>query len=129
MVSFAPKGHATVNPQRPSAFAICDRCGFQYNHRDLRWDVQYAGKFVRRTGFLVCDTCWDVPNPTMQPFVLPPDPVPILNSRAGRTHVHVPHGDMVIGAEPGAMDVGVAFLQVHGEIAAVEASDTAAFED
>ena len=101
-----------------------------YNHRDLVWDTQYMGRFVKRTGFLVCESCNDRPNPTLRPIVLPPDPVPILNPRSEPMHVHVPHGDMVIGAEPGAMDVGVAFLQVHGEIAAVEtASDTAAFED
>jgi hypothetical protein len=130
MGSFAPKGHATVDPQAPAAFAICECCGFQYNHRDLAWNMQWHGRELRSTGHLHCPTCLDVPNPQLRPFVLPPDPVPILNPRAERTHVHVPHGDMVIGAEPGAMDVGVAFLQVHGEIAAVEtASDTAAFED
>src|SRR5215831_14185356 len=79
--SFAPKGHARVDPQHPAAFAICDMCGFQYNHRDLRWEVQWFGNQIRKTGFLVCPTCWDHPNPTLRPKVLPPDPVPILNPR------------------------------------------------
>jgi len=81
MGSFAPKGHAQLDPQRPSAFAICDRCGFLYNHRALKWDAQYAGNELRRTGFLVCPTCFDIPNPTLRPKVLPPDPVPIQNPR------------------------------------------------
>jgi hypothetical protein len=86
MGSFAPKGHAKVDPQRPSAFAICERCGFQYNHRDLRWQTEFRGREVRRTGFLVCQTCFDLPNPTLKPVVLPADPVPILNPR------REPHG-------------------------------------
>lgn len=86
MGSFAPKGHAKVDPQRPAAFAICERCGFQYNHRDLQWDMQYAGREIKRTGFLVCEACNDIPNPTLRPVVLPADPVPILNPRTE------PHG-------------------------------------
>jgi hypothetical protein len=86
MGSFAPKGHATVDPQRPAAFAICERCGFQFNHRDLQWDMQYAGRELRKTGFLVCRDCNDVPNPTLRPFKLPADPPPILNPRTE------PHG-------------------------------------
>src|SRR5207344_1377258 len=89
MGSFAPKGHAKVDPQRPAAFAICDRCGFMYNHRDLQWDSQYMGRFITRTGFLVCEACNDRPNPTLRPIVLPPDPVPILNPRSEPVHCHV----------------------------------------
>jgi len=83
MGSFAPKGHARVDPQHPAAFAMCDMCGFQYNHRDLRWEMQWRGNKIEKTGFLVCPTCWDEPNPTLRPKVLPPDPVPVLNPRPG----------------------------------------------
>jgi hypothetical protein len=89
MGGFAPKGHAKVDPQRPSAFAICDRCGFLLNHRDLKWDTQFHGKEIRPTGYLVCTSCNDVPNPTLRPIVLPPDPTPILNPRAELVHKHV----------------------------------------
>jgi hypothetical protein len=85
MGSFAPKGHAKVDPQHPAAFAICECCGFQYNHRDLSWNTEYRGRMIRRTGFLRCPTCVDVPNPTLRPVVLPPDPVPILNPRTETT--------------------------------------------
>lgn len=81
MGGFAPKGHAKLDPRRPQAFAICERCGFQYNHNALVWDTQYHGRELRRTGFLVCQSCSDIPNPTLRPIVLPADPVPILNPR------------------------------------------------
>jgi hypothetical protein len=90
MGSFAPKGHARLDPQRPAAFAICERCGFLYNHRDLRWDMQWRGNQVMKTGFLVCQKCADEPNQTLRPKVLPPDPVPVLNPRAETPHVYVP---------------------------------------
>lgn len=88
MGSFAPKGHARVDPRSPQAFAICDRCGFQYNHNRLKWDTQFHGREIRRTGFLVCNSCNDTPNPTLRPIVLPPDPVPIMQPRAEAPHVH-----------------------------------------
>jgi len=88
MGGFAPRGHARLDPQHPSAFGICDCCGFLYCHRDLKWAVQYQGKEIRRTGYLVCPVCWDTPNPTLLPKKLPADPVPILNPRAERPHVH-----------------------------------------
>lgn len=81
MGSFAPKGHARLDPRSPKAFAICDQCGFLYNHSDLKWEVQWTGNQINRTGFLVCPTCWDVPNPQLKAKVLPADPVPILNPR------------------------------------------------
>jgi len=82
MGNFAPKGHARVDPQHPRSFGICDTCGFQYLHSDLKWGVQITGTQTRRTGFLQCPTCWDKPNPSLRVVVLPADPVPILNPRA-----------------------------------------------
>jgi hypothetical protein len=104
MASFAPKGHARLDPQRPQAFAICDRCGFMYRHCDLQWDTQYHGRQIRRTGFLVCASCNDVPNPTLRPIVLPPDPVPILNPRPEPIHCHVfkPRADVLRPSFPTA---------------------------
>ena len=98
MGSFAPKGHAHVDPQRPAAFAICDRCGFLYNHRDLSWDSQWHGNQIKRTGFLVCEKCADIPNPTLRPIKLPADPVPILNPRSEPVHCHVfkPRADQLV---------------------------------
>lgn len=81
MGGFAPKGHARLDPSKPSAFALCDTCGFMYCHRDLKWKVEWTGNELRRTGFLACPTCWDHPNYTLRAKALPPDPVPILNPR------------------------------------------------
>jgi len=81
MGGFAPKGHAKLDPQHPAAFAHCEMCGFLYNHRDLKWEVQWMGNEIRRTGHLVCPRCWDVPNYTLRAKTLPADPVPILNPR------------------------------------------------
>lgn len=74
-------GHATVHPNSPVGFAICDRCGMLYNFPDLRWEMEYQGMQLQRTGFRVCPTCLDVPQPQERPIVLPPDPVPLLNPR------------------------------------------------
>jgi len=93
---FAPKGHARLNPLSPRAFAICDRCGFLFNHDALQWDMQYQGRFLQKTGFLVCNSCNDTPNPTLRPIILPADPVPILNPRAEPMHCHTfkPRADL-----------------------------------
>lgn len=88
MGSFAPKGHAKLDPQHPAAFAICEMCGFQYNNRDLKWEVQWTGQEIRRTGHLVCPSCWDTPNYNTRAKTLPPDPVPILHPRSEPVHKH-----------------------------------------
>jgi hypothetical protein len=90
MGSFAPRGHAHLDPQKPAAFAICEKCGFLYNHRDLRWDKQWRGTQLVKTGHLVCPKCEDVPNRTLQAMVLPADPVPVLNPRPETPEVYVP---------------------------------------
>lgn len=82
MGTFAPRGHAKLDPRSPLAFANCESCGFLYRRVDLREQSEWRGNKLLPTGFLRCDTCWDVPNPTLRPIVLPPDPVPVLNPRA-----------------------------------------------
>jgi hypothetical protein len=88
MSSFAPRGHAKLDPQKPTAFAICDRCGFLYCHRDLAFQMEWHGNVIRSTGHLVCPTCLDTPNPTLRPVKLPPDPVPVFNPRSEPVHKH-----------------------------------------
>ena len=39
--SKAGRAHASIS--RPSAFAVCDRCGNWYNHKDLVWQFDWAG--------------------------------------------------------------------------------------
>lgn len=95
MGSFAPRHHAELDPQRPSAFAICDRCGFLYNRRRLAWQTEFRGRQIQRLQWLVCPKCWDQPNPTLRPIVLPADPVPILQPRSEPTFYGVVTVDMI----------------------------------
>lgn len=74
-------GRASVDPSSPRAFAICDYCGFTYNHYQLRWTQQWAGPVLQNTRFLVCSKCWDIPQPQLKPRILPPDPMPTMNAR------------------------------------------------
>ncbi len=74
-------GRAHVNPSSPRAWAICDDCGFLYDHSELRWKVQWAGPQLQNLRMLVCRDCWDVPQQQLRPRILPPDPMPILNAR------------------------------------------------
>lgn len=79
-----PHGRARVNATSPSAFAICDRCGFLYNHRNLHWQMDYRGRSLANLRILVCDTCEDTPQPQLKPRIIPPDPVSIPNARPER---------------------------------------------
>ncbi len=74
-------GRAEVNPQRPRAFGICDRCGFLYNLHKLRWQYDFAGPVLQNLRFLVCDLCYDKAQEQKKPVLLPPDPLPVANAR------------------------------------------------
>lgn len=76
-----PHGRARVNARNPRAFAICDRCGFLYNHVNLSWQYDWAGASLINKRILVCDTCNDVPQSQLRAIVVPPDPTPIQNPR------------------------------------------------
>jgi hypothetical protein len=81
-VGYASKfGRARVSAKNPQAFAICDRCGFGYNHVDLRWQFDYAGAAIINKRILVCNSCYDTPNEQLRAIILPADPVPIMNPR------------------------------------------------
>ena len=77
-----PNGRASVNPSRPSAFGICDRCGFRYQHNQLRWQYQWVGPRIQNIRLLVCPGgCYDTPQEQLRTIVLPLDPMPIMNAR------------------------------------------------
>jgi hypothetical protein len=76
-----PHGRARVSARNPRAFAICDRCGFLYNHVNLQWQYDWAGASLINRRILVCDPCLDVPQQQLRAIVVPADPVPILNPR------------------------------------------------
>lgn len=71
-------GYARVNARSPSAFAICDRCGFRYNRTDLVWQLDWAGAQIQNKRILVCTrTCLDIPQEQLRAYALPPDPLPV----------------------------------------------------
>lgn len=77
-----PHGRARVSTRDPEAFAICDNCGFLYNHSELRWQFQWAGNKLVNFRQLVCRRCNDIPQTQLRAIVLPADPMPVLNPRA-----------------------------------------------
>lgn len=63
------------------AAAICDRCGFVFNHVDLSWQYDWRGVAVQNLRILVCRSCLDVPQEQLRAIVVPADPTPIINAR------------------------------------------------
>ena len=77
-----PHGRASISARAPRATAICDRCGFMYNHDELQWQWDWQqGPRLFNLRILVCRSCLDIPQESGRTIVLPPDPVPIANPR------------------------------------------------
>jgi hypothetical protein len=76
-----PHGRAKVSTRSPDPFAICDGCGFLYNHSELRWQMQWSGNKLVNLKQLVCRRCNDIPQTQLRAIVLPADPMPVLNPR------------------------------------------------
>lgn len=74
-------GRARTNARSPQAHAICDRCGFRYNHVNLRWQFDWRGAALQNIRLLVCNSCYDEPQQQLRAIVVPADPVPISNPR------------------------------------------------
>lgn len=74
-------GRAKVSTSSPRAFAICDRCGFLYNHEHLRFQYAWRGPVTQNTQMLVCARCEDNLQEQLRTIVLPADPMPIINPR------------------------------------------------
>ncbi len=47
-------GRASTNASNPQAHAICDRCGFRYNHVNLKWQYDWRCPIcgARKTSFV-----------------------------------------------------------------------------
>ena len=76
-----PHGRAKVDRNNPSAWAVCDDCGFLYNREALAWQFEWAGARTQNTNFLKCPRCLDELQEQLRVIVLPADPVPIHNPR------------------------------------------------
>lgn len=80
-MAFRPHGRARVDPKRPQAFGVCDRCATVYNLVDLGYEEDWRGNRIMRTGFRVCRSCMSIPAPFLRTVILPPDPVPVKDPR------------------------------------------------
>lgn len=74
-------GRARTSASSPQAHAICDRCGFRYNHVNLKWQFDWSGASLVNRRMLVCNSCYDEPQQQLRAIVIPADPVPIQNPR------------------------------------------------
>ena len=75
-------GRAEVDARYPRAHAICDRCGFRFNHVKLRWQYDWRGPRMQNLRILVCPSCYDAPQQSGQRTILiPADPIPVMNAR------------------------------------------------
>lgn len=73
---------ATVNTSgHEDSFAICDLCGFLWNHSRLSFQWDYGGAELINLGILVCPDCLDIPFLPRKTILLPADPIPIENPR------------------------------------------------
>ena len=70
-----------VDPENPRAWATCDRSGFQVQHDEMLWQLQWAGTQIVNERFLVHPDFWDEPQRQLGSLILPPDPPPIMNAR------------------------------------------------
>lgn len=81
-MAWHPSGRARVSARQPAALGICERCGLQYNLKDLRWQYQWQGMQLQNLRILVCTrTCLDRPQIQLKTIILPPDPLPVFNPR------------------------------------------------
>lgn len=81
MAYASQSGRARTSSSGPQAHAICDRCGFRYNHVDLQWQYDWRGAALQNTRILVCNSCLDTPQDQLRAIVVPADPVPIMQAR------------------------------------------------
>lgn len=81
MAYASQSGRARTSVSNPQAHAICDRCGFRYNHVDLQWQYDWRGATMQNVRILVCNTCYDTPQEQLRAIVVPADPMPIMQPR------------------------------------------------
>lgn len=72
---------AEVDPSAPSGWGTSDRNGHISNHRNLRWQYDWAGTQLINKRILVSEDELDEPQRQLGTIILPPDPVPLMNAR------------------------------------------------
>lgn len=69
-----PRG-ARTNPKSPRGWSTCQRCGFVFNLKDLRWQSEWRGLRLMDINLQVDHKCLDKPQRQLGTIILPPDPV------------------------------------------------------
>lgn len=72
---------ARTNPTSPRAWATSDRNGAISNHENLCWQWDWSGAELINKRILVSSDELDKPQRQLGTFIVPPDPVPIMNAR------------------------------------------------
>ncbi len=72
---------ARTNATDPAAWGTSDRGGWVGNHRDLQWQMQWAGTQLINTRILCYADELDVPQRQLGTIILPPDPVSVIQAR------------------------------------------------
>jgi hypothetical protein len=73
--------NVVIDPKNPEPLGICDRCGFNFNHKDLVKQKDWQGDNYIWIGILVCSTCLDKPQEQNRPPLVKDDPRPVKNPR------------------------------------------------
>ena len=80
------------------AISTCDRCGFQYLLKELKYEVVKQ----KRTGTLVCSTCWNPDHPQLMLGTFPVyDPQALRNPRRDNSYLvsgTMPDGELGQGS-------------------------------
>ena len=123
-----PHGRAKVDRFNPSAFGICDSCGFLYNLKDLHFQKEWYGARIQNTNMLRCYHCLDRLQEQHRVIHLPADPVPVENPRVERESIlNDPIGTIAITYGIGSQPVFGTMAQGAGLRSAFDANPVKPF--
>lgn len=80
----------------PDSVAICDYSGMVCNYSDLVKQMEWRGQRLVWTGYMVNKAFADKPNPQLIPLTLPPDPLPLPNTRPPQASSEGVNGPLVL---------------------------------
>ena len=109
-----PHGRAQISARAPRALAVCQRCGFLYNHDNLQWQWDWLqGPRLFNLRLLVCKPCLDKPQRQLGAIVLPPDPPPLWGALPEPYAIDEYWPRLLQGGQPRVLQGGRArYLQV-----------------
>lgn len=116
-MSWRYHSRAKVNPQSPSGWATCDRCGRIYQRlaasNGLNFQYDWRGPRLENLRILVCQPCTDLPQEQLRPKILSADPLPIMNPRPEQYDIEV-NTFLVLEGNAGILLVEAASPQYAG---------------